>query len=179
MAPRKLPPREFIRERFHYDRHTGVLRWKTRPRKHFKTRRGWKSFNTQCAGKIIGFANCYGHLVMSLNDEVSYLHRLIWKGMTGVDPDEIDHINGKKDDNRWVNLRSVPHIKNLLNKKIRRDNRVGLKGVNRIPSGKFRALIRLHGKRHHLGYFPTAEAAHEAYCRAAQALFGEYWSDGK
>jgi hypothetical protein len=35
---------------------------------------------------------------------------------------------------------------------------------------KFKAVIRIDGILHHLGYYPTKEAAHEAYLKAKTDL---------
>lgn len=44
-------------------------------------------------------------------------HRVAWVLMTGKQPDVIDHINGLRHDNRFVNLRDGTHSQNLLNRK--------------------------------------------------------------
>lgn len=47
-------------------------------------------------------------------------HRLAWVYMTGEQPDEIDHINGLRHDNRWANLRNGTHSDNLKNRRAHR-----------------------------------------------------------
>ena len=53
-------------------------------------------------------------------EKVLYLaHRVIWFLQTGEWPDSdlvIDHINGVRNDNRWVNLRQVTVKENNINK---------------------------------------------------------------
>jgi hypothetical protein len=39
---------------------------------------------------------------------------------------------------------------------------------------RWKAVITVHGKGLYLGYFKTPEAAHMAYCAAADKHFGEY-----
>lgn len=42
-------------------------------------------------------------------------HRMAWVYVHGVQPDEIDHLNHRKDDNRIANLRSCTHLENCRN----------------------------------------------------------------
>jgi len=53
---------------------------------------------------------------------ISYsVHRLIWLYMTSSWPKyEIDHIDGDKLNNKWINLRDIPHDKNMENMSIHR-----------------------------------------------------------
>ena len=80
---------------------------------------------------------------------------------------DIDHINGKRDDNRIANLRDVPRAVNRQNVlRARADNRVGLIGVKASRNGTYEARIGVNGKYLHLGTYRTAEAAHAAYVSA-------------
>ena len=49
----KTLPIEYLRECFDYNQKTGVLRWRARPRHHFKATKGWRSSHTQVAGKVV------------------------------------------------------------------------------------------------------------------------------
>jgi hypothetical protein len=104
-----------------------------------------------------------------------YLHRII-AGRMGLNlQGQIDHHNGDKLDNRRSNLRAASHGQNQHNVGLQSNNTTGFKGVSfhkRI--GKYQALIRFHGKRHHLGYHGTAEQAARAYDDAAREKFGEF-----
>lgn len=86
--------------------------------------------------------------------------RLIWFYMTGAWPiGVIDHINGNKNDNRFVNLRDVTQAANNSNKhKPQRNNKLRVLGVNKVGN-KYRA----RSNRKHLGMFLTKQEAHEAY----------------
>lgn len=50
----------------------------------------------------------------------------------------------------------------------------GASGARSKKSGKYRSSIRLKGKRLFLGYFNSAQEAHEAYIRAAIKFHGEF-----
>jgi hypothetical protein len=94
-------------------------------------------------------------------------HRLIWLLHTGSLPtDEIDHINGDRQDNRIENLRLVSRDMNMQNQRTaRRDNTSGLLGV-RKSGAKWYATIGIDGKRFYLGMYTTPELAHLAYVNA-------------
>lgn len=106
-------------------------------------------------------------------------HRLAWLYMTGQWPAlQVDHIDGDRSNNRWVNLREATQRQNSANMRRRDSNRCGVKGVSiyRGDSGyvSYRANICLHNKTHYLGCFQTAEEAQAAYAEAAREHFGEF-----
>lgn len=102
------------------------------------------------------------------------MHRLVM-GMDYGDKRHVDHINGDPLDNRKCNLRICEPIENWRSCKRRKDNTSGYKGVSWSKSNKkWNARIKHEGKRISLGYFVTPEAAHAAYCKAADELFGEF-----
>lgn len=92
--------------------------------------------------------------------------------------EEVDHINGDVYDNRRSNLRPASHQQNMRNRKIHRNNTSGYKGVTwHSHRKKWWARIRINGKQTSLGMYATKEAAHEAYCKAAEEHFGEFAPD--
>lgn len=100
-------------------------------------------------------------------------HRLAWLYVTGTWPsDQIDHVNGIRDDNRIFNLREATGPENNGNQRqARSDNKTGLLGVYWDKQHKkFSAKIMFSGKHKYLGYFPTAEEAHAAYIKAKREL---------
>lgn len=102
-----------------------------------------------------------------------YLHRLV---LGLADPRiHADHINGDGLDNRRTNLRRATRHQNMANQTLSRRNTSGYKGVSKYPrTPAYRATITANGKRRHLGFFATPEAAARAYDRAAVELHGEY-----
>ncbi len=84
-----------------------------------------------------------------------YLHRLILDAPDGI---EVDHINGDHLDNRRSNLRFVTHSQNMQNRTKARY----LRGVKKLPSGRYGARLQLDKKYIHLGVFNTAEGAVQA-----------------
>lgn len=175
-----LPPAEFLRECFQYDPESGALHWKKRPLSHFVSEGSHASFNTRFANKPALISGAPDHLRGSLTYNGvrrSYLtHRVIWKLVTGVEPEfEIDHENLVRTDNHWTNLRSATSGQNLMNKKVRRDSTTGMKGVIQSNgSPRFQARIQADGRFYHLGTFETAEQAAEAYRQKAIELHGKF-----
>lgn len=104
------------------------------------------------------------------------LHRLILSRILDrplLKTEFVDHINGNSLDNRRENLRLATKQQNGANAKLRRDNKAGLKGIYRHQN-RWTAMIGLNGKTIYLGCYDTAEEAHQAYCKKAEELFGEY-----
>jgi hypothetical protein len=102
-------------------------------------------------------------------------HTFLHKKILGIAGD-VDHKNGVGLDNRRENLRLSDHSKNGANC-LHGDNSSGFKGVIAIPRNKtnpWKAEIRHRGRRFHLGYFPTAEAARDAYQAKALEIYGEF-----
>ena len=85
--------------------------------------------------------------------------------MTGHHPSgEIDHINGDRLDNRWVNLRDVTAFDNARNQGERKDNTSGCRGVTRNGAG-WMARISHDGVRYGLGTFRNkSDAIHTRKC---------------
>jgi len=103
-------------------------------------------------------------------------HRLAWLYVHGEwPPEQLDHINGQRDDNRVENLRSATRAENAGNSKRRADNTSGFKGVYwNAQRSKWQAKIRRGQLEKHLGLFVCKEDAAEAYRRAAADVFGEF-----
>lgn len=168
---RPLPSAKYLRECFSYNKETGFVTWRHRPRHHFQTDRIWRSFNAKHGGKEAFFMrDTFGYRRGKVCGVEFTSQRVIWKLVTGKDPEgEIDHINGVRDDNRWINLRSVSHGENMRNTRRRSDNKTGVSGVN-VKNGKFCARVQSRGKRKNLGYFDTLEQAEMAVIEARSDL---------
>ena len=82
-------------------------------------------------GEIAGYHHPNGYIYVKIDSGKYLIHRVIFIHVTGSLPaNEVDHINGKKDDNRWCNLRDVTRIENLKNQKVRKSNSSGFMGVH-------------------------------------------------
>ena len=113
-----------------------------------------------------GTINKSGYVVIKIK-KLYYAHRLAWLYMYGDYPkNNVDHINGNPSDNRICNLRDGIQALNNQNKRkcISTNKSCGLLGVTYSKQAKkWIASIMLKRKRYHIGYFDTAQKAHEAY----------------
>ena len=152
-----------LHELFRYDQNAG----------QFVRRVGIKG---SAAGTMAGTVNFHGRHVMRVDGRDYQAHRLAWLYVHGLWPDdEIDHINGDPLDNRMANLREATSSQNKMNRRgARRDNKGGVRGVERLPSGMYRARYRLNGKSVHVGVYPTLDEAGEAATEARLRRFGEF-----
>lgn len=151
-----------LRELLVYDPISGVFRWIARA--------------GRCrAGDIAGCDDGQGYVVIRIDGKPYKAHRLAWLYMTGEWPEDlIDHINGERSENRWANLREASQSQNQANKRVILSS-TGHKGVYWSKKKmRFRARVKKDGVIHEVGFFRTADAAHEAYQIAARSLFGEF-----
>ena len=163
-----LPPQEILSELLSYDAETGMLSWRARGIHWFTDGEqtavhNQKVWNAKFAGKPA--LNLSGskrkHKRGTLLWRGVFAHRVIWKLVYGVEPDEVDHIDGDGSNNRLPNLRDVSHKINGRNVKRRNDNTSGYTGTlwdARIS--KWLAVVTVDGRRKQLGAFLTpAEAS--------------------
>jgi len=119
-----------------------------------------------------------GYLTHVIDGHRYYLHRLAYLYVMGEFPDQIDHINRTKDDNRWDNLRNVSNGTNHRNMPMNIRNKSGVTGVHwSKKSKKWCAQIKFRGKRYSLGVFIEIEDAAKAR-KKAEKEYGFHPSHG-
>ena len=171
MRSKILPPAEYLRQRFDYDPETGLLTWRAR---------GVPNVDARLVGKVAGRFHARGYISVRLDGEAFYAHRIIWKMVTGFDPpDQIDHENHIKSDNRLSNLQPASYETNGRNHPLYAHNTSGVAGVS---YDKFRDAWRVdvgvNGPNKFRGRFETFEQA-VAVKRAAEAELGYHKNHGK
>ena len=125
------------------------------------------------AGDVVGTTRREGYVFVGIQCRQYAAHRLAWVIMHGRWPDaDIDHIDGNKSNNRFVNLREATRSENNQNISVsRKHNETKLLGVSfRKDTKKFQARIYVYGKAIKLGCFATAEEASSAYIAAKSKL---------
>lgn len=149
-----------LKELLHYDPDTGVF-----------TRRVQTSSRAMI-GDVAGSLLPDGYRRIMIDGGKHRAHRLAWLYMTGEWPtNQLDHMNGVRDDNRIANLREATNAENKQNREISKNNRSGFMGVSwHKHTRKWVAHIQIAGSKKHLGLFTTPEAAHAAYLAAKADL---------
>jgi hypothetical protein len=129
-------------------------------------------------GKRADWVMSIGYRAVYVLGKQLYAHRVIWRMIHGDVPEEIDHINGDRADNRLCNLRGVSKAQNALNKRPSRRNSSGATGVHWSgASQKWTAEIQASGVREYLGVFSSKDDAIAAR-KAAEARLGFHKNHG-
>jgi len=102
-----------------YDKKSGLIRYK-------------KRYSRMNAGDIAGSYHSDGYIKICFMGKMYQAHRLAWFMVCGEWPDEIDHINHIKDDNRWRNLRNVTRSENNRNRSLQSNNTSGHHGITYV-----------------------------------------------
>lgn len=162
---RQRPPPTRIRALLDYDRTTGQFRWK---RPTVRQPKRWFAGNKS----VRNYWRLYidGHHYLA--------HVIAFVIVRGRWPrHEISRRDRDQTNNRWSNLRELPHSKVVLNRRKGVNNTTGYRGVSqyRTPAGRlrFRAALDIHGQRVGLGLFDTAKDAGMAWVKAAQEIYGD------
>lgn len=125
------------------------------------------------SGRAVGSINkVNGYVTVHFSGKTVYAHRLAFYIVTGRWPDnDIDHINGNRQDNRWQNLREATRSQNLMNKRTKRNLP---KNVYLHPSGRYRVKMKIDGITKHFGYYEDLEAASLAADRVRKKYHKEF-----
>ncbi len=177
IGPRDLPP-ETLRELLDYNPDTGRFHWHRRDVSLFTNcaTRGAATisatWNTRFAGKEALTTEMMGYRAGYIFRHKYLAHRVAWVIVTGEWPLQVDHINGDRADNRWLNLREVTPSQNMRNQKRSCKNTSGVVGVHKSTRspGKWVAAIGTDDGRAVLGTFDTKEEAIAVRKAAAAAL---------
>ena len=160
---------EQLKEFLSYDPDTGIFTWLK------------AACNSVRVGSVAGCLDTYGYIRIKRARKQYGAHRLAFLYMTGEFPvDQVDHINGVRNDNRWLNLRQATGSQNMSNQGKPITNTSGFKGVFWNKSAKkWLAQIGHMNRVIYLGLFTTPEAAHQAYIAAAEKFHGNFANVGK
>lgn len=146
---------DYVNNRYRYDPITGHI-----ISKHFN--------------RPVGVDRGSGYVSITIDKRPYMAHRLAWLLTHGEWPeDEIDHINGDRSDNRLVNLRPATRQQNMINRRMHKSNKLGVKGVSQLKN-RYRAQLWHNGGFVLNQMFSTVEEASAAYQAKAAEVFGEW-----
>ena len=159
---------DIARQLLTYNHESGIARWT-----------GEGKSRKAVAGKEAGTIARNGYPTIGLLGKKYRLHRIVWLITHGEWPEEIDHINGIRTDNRLCNLRSVTRRDNLRNRRIGSANTSGVMGVYwEKDRNKWNAQIARNMKSNHLGRFDNL---FDAVCarKSAEIEYGFHPNHGR
>jgi hypothetical protein len=146
---KKLPTKQELEKYYNYDKNTGIVTRKIR-------------MGNMAAETFVGNHQSKGYLETSFKNKRYLLHRLcfIMGGGKISDQEQIDHINHRRDDNRFENLRACNNMINNRNTTKRITNTSGRMGVwYRKDTRKWVAEIMVNYRKYILGSYETFEDA--------------------
>lgn len=137
------------------------------------------SLGNQKAGDMAGFMNKRGYWQIQFDGKKYQLHRVIFFLHNGYLPDELDHIDNDRGNNRIEKLRPATRSENLKNTSLRCDNTSGHKNVQfHKPTRKWKVSLRINGKKTHIGLYDDIDMAALAAEDARKLHNGEYANKG-
>lgn len=148
------------RELIAYDPETGILTWR-------------KSVPRCKAGTVAGAIAADGYRRISIRRKQYSAHHVAWLIIHGEwAPEQLDHINRVRDDNRLSNLRCASPWQNQANT-AKTAKAKGIWWDRRAK--KWHAAMKHRGQRIYIGGFLDAADAARAYQNTARKLRGEFY----
>jgi len=156
-----------LKEILDYNSDAGIFTWKN-------------PLNTSLVvGSVAGTVNKKGYICIGVKKKLYRAHRLAWFYVHGVWPDQIDHINHVRTDNRLVNLRSASEKENSTNIGRSKANTSGVTGVKWHKRDElWEAAINFNSKRINLGRFTDFNEAVKVR-KQAEIMYGFHPNHGK
>ena len=149
-----------LKELLTYDQETGVFIWNV-------NRRGGRAK----IGYVAGQHDRKGYLRIGIEGNRYQGHHLAWLYVFGFMPEQIDHKNEAKGDNRICNLREATTSENTVFSKVNSIIQGRKKGCSFHKCvGKWQSAITRNGKKRWLGCFDSQVDARNAYLNAAGVI---------
>ena len=162
MANRKSAlTQQRLKSVLHYDPDTGLFVWL-----------GPKPQKRHMLGCVAGSVGYQGYISIRVDGTPQQAHRLAFLYVTGEWPTgDVDHLNGRRADNRWENLRECSRSENMQNVSLQRNNTSGHTGVT-WNKGRRKWVAQIcHGRTYkNLGGFTDFKVDKDAYLKAKAEL---------
>jgi hypothetical protein len=182
-----LPSLDYLKECFVLsdDSPSGLV-WKSRPRHHFNSDRGYNQIGKGCAGKPVGsvlnLPSGKSYWQTQINGQPFYVHRIVFSLLKNknISTDlEVDHVDGNGLSNTRRNLRAATEAQNKHNSSNYRSNTTGFKGVGYSKVGKYwMGRVMCNGKLHTIRGCPTPAKAAELLQELREKLHKEFTNHG-
>lgn len=148
---------KLLKENLIYDENTGV-------------------FTRKATGEIANAKHVNGYIHIRVLGEKYLGHRLAFLYVNGKFPEnDVDHINGVRDDNRFCNLREVTKAENNINRKLNCNSTTGVKGVSFVKKlNKWRVQLQINKTKMYFGVYSDFELAELVAKEAIQKYHKEF-----
>lgn len=160
-----------VKQTLHYDPLSGVFTHLTLVGRRIRYR----------PGDIGGKQYNNGYVWVTTHSGKELASRLAWLYMTGSYPPEnymVDHIDTRRFNNSWKNLRLATHAQNCQNASRMSNNSTGVKGITITyclgRKNKYVATVQKNGKKEFQKTFYTLKEATIAVKKARENLHGEF-----
>lgn len=111
-------------------------------------------------GDLAGSLDENGYIRLTFDGKKHRAHRLAFVFMGQELPEQVDHVNGVRSDNRWVNLKESNPLQNAKNAKRRSNSKTAITGVTFSKKhNKWKARVNHKGETLYLGLFANLDDA--------------------
>lgn len=149
-----------LRQHLHYDPVSGVFTWLVPLARNVRV------------GAEAGCLKADGYISIGIDGKQYKAHRLVWLYTYGVWPEQLDHRDRNRTNNRLLNLRLADNHLNGVNRNLFSNNKSGVKGVFWYSKlRKWQANITVRNVVHYLGRFDTLDAAISVRVQAESVFF--------
>jgi len=132
----------------------------------------WKNHRYKALnGKKAGTLSTTGYWNINIANNQYKAHRLIFMIHHGYLPEQLDHIDGNKLNNKIENLRPASVVQNTYNRKANKNSATKVKNVSWSKKSK-RWIVQVNGK--HIGQYLDFELAILVAQEARDKYHGEY-----
>lgn len=161
-----------LKSRLFYNPETGEFTWLNNPLAPLR-------WNNRYPGKKAGALMTIGYILIRINKKPFLAHRLAFLYFYGFMPEEVDHVDGNRSNNKISNLRAANRSINMKNLCRNTANKSGTTGV-RWDDGrkKWAAYIQVNGKSVAPKRFKTRKEAEE-YRKQLEQQHGFHENHGR